>query len=100
MLLTAVCRLLSAPVNALGGSRLAADPAATAAASAGPIDMRRSTKHISNSFVADSSSEQTYNPKLCPFTCWLVDNHRDYINPALLSCMIELDETDSNNHKY
>ncbi|KAL7527694.1 hypothetical protein ACHAXR_003680, partial [Thalassiosira sp. AJA248-18] len=64
------------------------------------VDLRKDKRKISNSFVADNSSEHTYNPKLTLFILWLFDNdHRKFINPLMLTSMIGEDNADTTNFK-
>ncbi|KAL7524807.1 hypothetical protein ACHAXR_003117, partial [Thalassiosira sp. AJA248-18] len=86
--------LFLAPVDQLGvgGSTAAPTPVS-------PVDMRRSTREISNSFVSESSSGHTYIPRLILFILWLFDNHQDIINPIFLPEMAKLDDTDSHNYR-
>lgn len=63
------------------------------------IDLRKSTQKISNSFVADTSSEHTYKPKLQLIIMYLFDNNkREYINPNFLEGMVNADAIDRNIH--
>lgn len=101
------CIAVLAPVDELGvsGSAAAAaagaapTAAAAAAAAARPVDMRRSTRQISNSFVAQSSSDKTYIPKLVLFIMWIFDNKREYISELVRPQMVDLDATDTNNYR-
>lgn len=67
---------------------------------AAPIDLRKSTKKISNSFVADNSSEHTYIPKLILFIVYLFDNNlRQYIDPNIIAGMVNADSIDRGDHQ-
>ena len=85
--------LFLAPVYELGVS------GAAAAVPTSPIDMRRSTRQISNSFVSETSSNNTYIPKLVLFVFWILGNHQELINPDVLPQMIDLDNTDKSNYE-
>ena len=50
------------------------------------IDLRKTTKQVSQSFVDNSSTNNTYIPKLVNITLWCLDNEdkQRFINPLIL----------------